>query len=299
MSQRFDVIVIGCGITGLSAARECLRNGMKTATIEALFPGGLVLNVNHLVGDIQGSGMDLATDMMGEVAKLGGQNLSGAVESIRADGADLVVSGEAGDHSARAVIVASGAKIRRLGIPGEAEREGQGVSQCAECDGPLFHGKDVVVVGGGDSALQEALALAQFAERVHLLHRGIVFRARRYLVDAIAAEPKISVRFATEVEAVSGSRGVEAVRLKGGGEIACAGFFAYPGLQPMCDFVPESAARDAKGALVTDTSLHTTMPGVYAAGAVRAGYGGALADAMADGVAAATSAKARLGATLP
>ena len=292
MSQRFDVLVIGCGIAGLSAARECLRSGMTTATLEALFPGGLVLNVNHLEGEIQGSGMDLATDLMTEVGSLGGESLTGAVDTIRAEGDGLVVSSEAGLHYAGAVIVASGAKIKRLGIPGEAELEGQGVSQCAECDGPLFHGKDVVVVGGGDSALQEALAVAQFARRVHLLHRGDAFRARRQLVDAVAAEPKISVRFRTQANAVAGNQGVEAIRLKSGGEIACAGFFAYPGLEPVCGFVPEAAARDAGGCLVTDTGLRTTMPGVYAAGAVRAGYGGLLSHAIADGVAAAVSVKA-------
>jgi thioredoxin reductase (NADPH) len=289
--QRFDVIVIGCGIAGLSAARECLRSGMSTATLEALLPGGLVLNVNHLDGEIQGSGMDLATDLMTEIGNQGGQNLSGAVDALRVEGSDLVVSSEAGEHRARAVIVASGAKIRRLGIPGEAELEGQGVSQCAECDGPLFQGKDVVVVGGGDSALQEALALAQFARRVHLLHRGAAFRARRHFVDAVAAEPKIEVRWRTEAQAVIGSQGVEAVRLKAGGEIACAGLFAYPGLKPVCAFVPEAAKRDAQGALVTDAGMRTTMPGLYAAGAVRAGYGGLLSHAIADGVAAAAATR--------
>lgn len=292
MSRRFDVIVIGCGIAGLSAARECLRGGMKTATIEALFPGGLVLNVNHLDGEIQGSGMDLATDLMTEVGALGGDSISGAVDIIRADGDVLVVSSEAGEHRTGAVIVASGAKIKRLGIPGEAELEGQGVSQCAECDGPLFHGKDVVVVGGGDSALQEALAVAQFAQRVHLLHRGDAFRARRQFVDAVAAEPRITVRFRTEASAITGRQGVEAIQLKGGGEIACAGFFAYPGLEPVCGFVPEAAARDSDGCLVTDAGLRTTLPGVYAAGAVRTGYGGLLSHAIADGIAAAASVKA-------
>ena len=283
----FDVIVIGCGIAGLSAARECVRSGLKTAALESLLPGGLVLNVNHLDGEMQGSGMDLATDLMTEIGHLGGENLSGAVDALRAQGGELIVSSEAGEHRARAVIVASGARIRRLGIPGEAELEGQGVSQCAECDGPLAHGKEMVEVGGGDSGLQEALALAQFASRVHLLHRGSAFRARRHFVEAVAAEPKIAVRFRTEVEAITGERGVEAVRLKGGGEIACAGFFAYPGLEPVCDFVPEAAKRDANGCLITDPSFRTSMPGVYAAGAVRAGYGGRLSDAVADGVAAA------------
>jgi thioredoxin reductase (NADPH) len=287
--QRFDVIVIGCGIAGLTAAREALRGGLKTASVEGLLPGGLVLNVNHLDGEVEGSGIEVAMEIMTEVGSLGGENLSGAVEALRAEGGELVVSSEAGEHRAGAVIVASGAKIKRLGIPGEAELEGQGVSQCAECDGPMMQGKDVVVVGGGDAALQEALAVAHFARRVHLLHRGAAFRARKHFVDAVAAEPKISVRFGTEVAAIVGSNGVEAVRLKDGGEIACAGFFAFPGLAPACDFVPGNVTRDARGCLVTDAGMRTSMPGVYAAGAVRAGYGGLLTHAVADGVAAARS----------
>jgi thioredoxin reductase (NADPH) len=296
MPQRHDVVVIGCGIAGLSAARECLRNGMKTATLEALLPGGLILNVNHLDGEFQGSGMDLATDLMGEIGGLGAENLSGAVDAVRAEGGELVVSSEAGERRAGAVIVASGARIKRLGIPGEAELEGQGVSQCADCDGPLFQGKDVVVVGGGDSALQEALALSQYARRVHLLHRGAQFRARAHFAKAVAAESKIAVSLRTVAEAVIGTRGVDAVRVEAldtgeTREIPCAGFFAYVGLEPVCGFVPEAAARDASGALVTDAGLRTTMPGVYAAGAVRSGYGGLLSHAMADGIAAARAAK--------
>ncbi|MGQ0654357.1 MAG: NAD(P)/FAD-dependent oxidoreductase, partial [Betaproteobacteria bacterium] len=230
MSPRFDVIVIGCGVAGLSAARGCLRNGMSTATFESLLPGGLVLNVNHLDGEIQGSGMDFATDLMTEVGSLGGENVSATVEALRAEGGGFVVSSDAGEHRAAAVIVASGAKIRRLGIPGEAELEGQGVSQCADCDGPLFQGQDVVVVGGGESARQAALAQARSARRIHRLHRGAEITARRHFVDAVAAEPKISVRFRTEAAAVIGAKGVEAVRLRDGAEIACAGFFAFVGL---------------------------------------------------------------------
>lgn len=185
--SRFDVVVIGCGIAGLSAARECLRGGLATATLEALVPGGLVLNVNHLEGEIQGSGMDLATEMMSEIAALGAENVSGTVEALRGEAGDLVVVSDAGEQRAGAVVVASGARISRLGIPGEDEFEGRGVSQCADCDGPLFQDQEVVVVGGGDSALQEALALAHFARRVHLVHRRGGFRARRHLADAVAA----------------------------------------------------------------------------------------------------------------
>ena len=299
MPQDFDVIVIGCGVAGLSAARACLRNGLRTATFESLLPGGLVLNVNHLDGEIRGSGMDFATDLMTEIGTLGGENVSGTVAALRPEGGGFVVSSDAGEHRAGAIIVASGAKIRRLGIPGEAEMEGRGVSQCADCDGPMFQGQDVMVVGGGDSALQEALALSSYARRIHLLHRGTQFRARGHFVDAIKADPKISVRMRTVAEAVLGSQSVEAVRVRDlqkgeTSEIPSAGFFAFVGLEPVCGFVPAAAARDANGCLVVDAVMCTMMPGVYAAGAVRSGYGGLLTQAVADGVAAASAAKSAL-----
>ena len=303
MSQRFDVLVVGCGIAGLTAARECLRNGMTTATLESFFAGGLVLNVNHLDGEIQGSGIDLATQLMTEIGDLGARNISGAACSIRNDDGGFVVSSEAEELHTRDVIVASGAKIKRLGIPGEAELEGQGVSQCADCDGPLFQGQDVVVVGGGDSALQEALALSQYARQVHLLHRGTAFRARANYVDAVTAEAKITVRLRTVAEAVLGNGSVHAVQAKEldtakSYEIPCTGFFAYVGLEPVCSFVPEAVARDANGFLVTDAGMRTSLTGVYAAGAVRSGSGGLLSHAIADGIAAAKSAESqRAGAT--
>jgi thioredoxin reductase (NADPH) len=298
MSQRFDVVVIGCGVAGLSAARQALRNGMSTATVECLLPGGLVLNVNHLVGEIQGAGMDLATDLMTEITSLGAENISATVDAVRPDGGDLVVSTDAGEHRAGAVIVASGARFKRLGIPGETELEGQGVSHCADCDGPLFQNQEVVVVGGGDSALQEALVLSGYARRVHLVHRGTEFRARRDFVEAVRKQPKIQLHLRTVAEAAVGANGVQAVRVRAldgsqSRDIACAGFFPFIGLEPVCEFIPHAAKRDAQGCLVTDDAMRTTLPGIYAAGAVRSGYGGLVSQAMAEGIAAANSAKAQ------
>lgn len=298
--SNFDVIVIGAGITGLTAAKHAMQQGLSTANIEALLFGGLVININELDGEPHGSGTDLASNLMMEVGELGAANLSETVTALARDGNFLTATTDAGTHRARAVIIASGAKLKRLGIPGEAGFEHRGVSQCADCDGPMYKDEDVVVVGGGDSALQEALVLADFCRRVHLVHRGTKFRARQHLIDAVAARNNIYPVWNTVAEEVLGAQMVTKVRVRNAGdgkttEIPCSGFFAYIGLEPNCGFAPAEIQRDANGCLMTDNSLQTAMPGVFAAGAVRAGYGGLLTHAIAEGDLAAKAVTKQFG----
>jgi len=297
--SQFDVIVIGAGITGLTAAQYAAQSGLATANIEALLFGGLVININELDGEPHGSGTELASNLMMEVSDLGVANIAETVTALAREGDLLSVATDAGQHRARAVIIASGAQLRRLGIPGEAQFEHRGVSQCADCDGPMYKDEDVVVVGGGDSALQEALVLANFCKRVHVVHRGTQFRARCHLVDAVAARNNIQPLWNTVAEEVLGTEMVTRVRVRSvldgaTTEIPCTGFFAYIGLEPRCEFAPPEIRRDANGGLMTDASLQTAMAGVYAAGAVRAGYGGLLTHAIAEGDAAARALTARL-----
>lgn len=299
MSPLYDLIVIGAGIAGLSAAKQARQSGLSTATMEAQFAGGLVININELDGDIQGSGSDLAVDLMSEVSDLGVDNITATAAAIERSGDALIVQSADGAYRARTVVIASGARLKRLGVPGEAELEDLGVSQCANCDGPFYNDQDVVVVGGGDSAVQEALVLAKYARTVHLVHRGAQFKANRRLVDQLATRANVSIHFCTRIEAVLGVDGVKGAQVRALDsdqvrEIPCGGFFAYVGLGPACEFVPMTVLRDANGALMTDAKLQTAMPGVFAAGAVRSGFGGLLMHAVAEGVTAANSAAATI-----
>jgi len=301
MATDYDVIVIGEGVAGLTAAGELAKAGFKVATIEAQLFGGLVININDLEPPPQGAtggGAEYASGLMQANADAGVTSISEPVTSIETAGDVKKVMTDGGTHTAKHVVVASGAKLRRLGVPGEMEFEGRGVSQCADCDGPMFQNEVAVVVGGGDSALQEALVLAQYCKEVRIVHRDAKFTGSEHLQHAVAAQSKIIKTFNAEIATIGGGKMVEKVQIRHkdgrSEEIATAGVFAYIGLEPNADFVPAAVKRDAEGRVVTNSSLETEMPGVWAAGAVRSGCGGLLDDAIADAKKAATAIRARL-----
>jgi thioredoxin reductase (NADPH) len=303
MGENFDIFVIGAGVAGMSAAQEAIRQNLRVGLAEELMFGGLVVNVNQLQPAPDGlpvSGCDLAATMMTSVADLGGTTYMARVTSLERDSAgQFLVTTSEGRHFARCVIVASGARLRKFGIPGEERFEHRGVGHCADCDGPLYRDEVVVVVGGGDSALQSALALARWCSAVHIVHRGTAFSARPEFVEAVRGNSRILVHFQTIAEGLEGSEAVGAVQVRNlqSGEsrtLACKGFFAYVGLEPNTAFLPPSVELRPGGILVNG-QLETSVQNVFAIGAVRAGYAGRITDAVVDARVAVAAACERLG----
>jgi thioredoxin reductase (NADPH) len=288
MSQAtYDVIVIGEGVSGLTVAGALAEAGLKVATMEAQLFGGLVINVNELEPAPKGyptSGAELAAGMMQTNSERGVTSIQEPVTALRDAGHLKEVVTDSGAHSARHVVIASGARLRKLGVAGEAEFEGRGVSQCADCDGPMYQNEEALVVGGGDSAFQEALVLAQYCRRVVLIHHKETFKAAPHFVEQVKANDKITIVRNATIDGIVGNKMVEKARVRHVDgrveELPCAGVFAYIGLEPCTEFLSDGVARDERGFVRTDGGLETTIPGVFAIGAVRSGFGGTLDNAM-------------------
>ncbi|MGE4217831.1 MAG: NAD(P)/FAD-dependent oxidoreductase [Alphaproteobacteria bacterium] len=296
-----DLLVIGAGLAGLAAARHAASAGANTVIVETQpLYGGLVANVEHVDGlsDAAGeptSGMMLAMERLEAAMEQGAELLEAEVLGLAPGTGGFAVTTSAGSRPARAVLVATGGKLRKLDVPGEDAFYGRGVSQCADCDGPMFQDEDVLVVGGGDAAAQEALVLAEFCRSVTVLARSGLKAQPRY-AERLAALPNIRLLRDRAVDAILGDATVTAVRLRAPTtgaveDFACTGVFPFIGTEPAANFLPAAVVR-RNGLVETDDDLMTTLPGLYAAGAARLGYSGRLADAAAEGEAAARAALA-------
>ena len=292
MSAAYDLIVIGEGIAGLTCAQHAASLGLRTATTEGNLFGGLVINIAELEGyEGAGSGVDFASSLMEANANAGIENLGAMATAIERAGNVIKVKTDGGEHAARAVVIASGARLNKLNVPGEEQFDHRGVSQCADCDGPMFQGESVVVVGGGDSAFQEAAALSHYVGQVTILMRGAQPRARASLVERVGALGNVTVTTNTTVTEIHGGDTVDGITIRTDGgspqRMDCAGVFVFVGLTPNSEVAPATVVRNAKGEIETDASYQTAERGVFAIGAVRAGYSGRLDDAVKEAKAAA------------
>lgn len=297
--QTYDIAVIGAGLSGLSAAFQCAERGASVVCIEqAPLPGGLIANVGRVDSFPAGGAQTGAAlvDALGERCRqLEVRMLNAEVTALRDAGRHRQITTSAGDILGQRVIVAAGARLRQLGVPGEAEFAGRGVSQCDWCDGGFFRKESVVVVGGGDSAFQAALHLAELCESVTLAMRGSSIRARRSYVQQAGDNERIAFLWDTTVEAIEGEGKVQAVLLHDHVEGSqsrhpTAGVFIFVGTEPNTAFLPPEVQLDEAGRVVTDAEFRTSLGGVLAVGAVRAGYRGAAVSACGEGAAAAAVA---------
>jgi thioredoxin reductase (NADPH) len=288
-------VVLGAGVAGLTAAFTAARFGLRTIVVEQRGPGGQIMTattIENLPGVEPVDGDTLGPRLYEQAESAGAEIRLETVEALELDGDVRVVRCGGETLRARAVVIAVGSSLRPLGIPGEAELYGRGVSHCASCDAAFFAGRDVGVIGGGDAAYDEALVVARHARAVTIYQRGPA-RAQAALRERVAAAPNVAVAEGVAVEAILGERNVTGLRVRDGDathDVATSGVFVYAGLAPNTAFLGDAVALDAAGHVVTDLAMRTSVAGVYAAGDCRAQSVRLLAACAGDGATAAVSA---------
>ena len=271
-----DLIIIGAGPAGLSACLYATR--AEVLMLDAGAPGGK-LNVSAEIenwpGQKKKTGPELAYEMYEHALSFGGEQAYGEVTKVidYGDYKEVITTDQS--YEAKNVLIATGTKERKMGIPMEEELTGHGVSYCAVCDGPFFKGDEVAVVGGGNSALEEAIYLTKFAKKVHLIVRRDVFRADKIIQDHVQANDKIEIHFLKKPHhLIAKDNKVAAIALEDSktgevSELAVKGVFPFVGLDPITDFVKDLGITDERGYIITNELMETSVKGIYAAGDVR------------------------------
>lgn len=295
----YDVIIIGNGPAGLAAAIYGKRAGLSTLVLsDSPMAGGQITStyeVDNYPGLPRVSGFDLGDKMKEHADMLGAEYASGRVTEIVDNGETKVLKTvDNGDYEGKTIIIATGADHRKLMVPGEKELTGMGVSYCATCDGAFFRKKTVAVVGGGDVALEDAIFLSRFAEKVYLIHRRDEFRGAKVLQDQVKAIDKIEIVYDTVVDEIVGKDAVEKLIVtnkKSGekSELAVNGVFMAVGIVPNVSNIKGLPSQDEGGYLIAGEDCVTSIPGIYAAGDVRTKLLRQVITAAADGANAITS----------
>ena len=300
-TKQYDYIIIGAGPAGLSSAQYAARGGLKTIVLEGMGAGGQVVQIPDLE-NYPGvfpavNGYDFIETMKKQAESFGAQIVQVQVSSIDKKGKDFVITTKDTVYSAPALCIATGAVHKNLGVPGEKEFTGRGVSYCAVCDGPFFRNKKIFVVGGGDSACSEAIYLSSISSEVSIIHRRDTFRAQKAVVDKMLAAG-VKPIYDTVVKSINGTTKVESLTLENTktGEqttVDCNVVFIFAGMSPNTELV-EMLRKDETGYIITDEKMQTSIPGLFAAGDVRAKPFRQIVTATSDGAIAANSAKEML-----
>ncbi len=300
MNEKYDVVIVGGGPAGLTAGLYASRARLNSLLIERGLVGGQIANaerVENYSGFPEGiNGFELGQLMHQQATKYGLRTLLVEVTGIELQGGQKVIRTSEGDFIAKAVIIASGSERQKLGVPGEEEFVGKGVSYCASCDAAFFREQPVAVVGGGDAAITEALHLTQFASKVIVIHRRHQLRASRILQEKSFAEPKIEFLWNTIVEEIKGEDVVKRLNLhnvitREKSTLDLAGIFMSIGFKPNTAYLKATLPLDATGHITTNEIMETEIPGIFAAGDIRYNSARQAVTAAGDGVTAAIYAE--------
>jgi thioredoxin reductase (NADPH) len=302
MSETIDLAIIGGGPGGLTAGIYGARAGLRTLILEKLNPGGQVITTD-ILENYPGftepiSGIELIDKMVEQATKFGVEIQNAEVTGIELSADNIkIIHTTSGDISAIGVIIATGAYHKHLGVPGEDRFWGSGVSCCATCDGMFYRGKKVVVVGGGDTAIKEALFLTKFASEITIIHRRDRLRATKVLQDRILNMPdKVNFEWKSVIKEILGENKVTAVKLGSVDSdeekiLKCDGVFIFVGFSPTTDFVRGFVEMDERGYIITDDNMKTSVPGIFACGDARKKLLRQIITACGEGATAAFSAE--------
>lgn len=294
----YDVVIVGAGPAGLCAGMYAGRGMLRALLIERGLPGGELLNT-ELIEDYIGFesilGRELAEKMASHARKFGAEIVTDTVNAIRRDenGGFVVTTDLGKTYRAPAVIVTAGGTPNKLGVPGEKEYAGKGVSYCAVCDGAFFKGEVLAVIGGGDAAVEEAVYLTRYASKVYIVHRRDAFRASPIIQRRAFENPKIEVVWNKVVETIDGNeRGTTGLQLRDTvtgqrSALAVGGVFIFVGFTPNSGIIKEHVKHDAQGYLITDANMMTSVPGLFAAGDLRVQLTRQITTAVGDATTAA------------
>lgn len=293
----YDVIIVGAGPAGLTAALYASRAGLKTLILERGAPGGKMF-VTHSIENYPGfeevSGRDLSKTMHAHAIKFGAEYAYGDVVLIEEKKDYKIIKTNMNEYQTKSVIIATGTKNRELGIVNEVELSGKGVSYCAVCDGNFFKEMDVLVIGGGNSALEEGLYLADICKSVTIVHRRQQFRAESYIIESVKNHPKIKFELDSVSKKINGEENVESVEIENvitnkTKTINVKGVFIYVGLIPLTNSFENLGILDEQKNIIVDSQMHTPKKGIYGAGDVTPKHLRQIATAISDGAQAAQS----------